>query len=226
MSSKKIPDTQYVSLAGTGNGREVLLVDWRKPAGETHRIVRDADDPRPLHFDFGTVDTTTEFAYADLHKIPGNFGKIWKDAVKISRVEDAILIADAIVSDVDSEDCIDITWSRRIAFDVDKAAVFGRYLTTIKGGSDSIGLNVFNQYGHGKYYDADLGNWFDYNTGNTNHVALNFHTVDGSAPTARHILADAPFTPYGQKWDIHRPWWGNRRIFIPAMHVAKKLGIA
>jgi hypothetical protein len=225
MSSKKIPDTQYVSLAGTGNGREVLLVDWRKPAGETHRIVRQADDPSLLIFDFGVVDTTTPEAYADLHKIPGNTAKIWKDAIKISRVEDAVLNADIIVSDVDSEDCIDITWSRQISFEVYKAAVFGRYLATIKGGSADIALNVFNQYGHGKYYDADLGNWFDYNTDQTRDVSLFFYPVDGSSPTARHILADAPHV-FNEKWSVHRPWWGNRKIFIPAMRVAKKLGIA
>lgn len=203
MSSHK--DKQYVAIATIDDG-SVWLVDYRMPEGMTHRKVREAGDTSTLFLELGDILTP----------------KGWHDALKISRVSNAVITVGAVMGG--EEDVVDITWSKNVKVNIAKAVVKGRYLATIKGGCDGVQVIVDQQVGHGKYADFDLGNWFDFTSAKTVRTILGSVMVDGSQVRCRVLNADKPNVIPNQKWKIDVPWW--RPFFWPVMKIAKKLKLA
>lgn len=219
---KKQPDFPYVALAQQPDG-SVILVDWRKPPGETHRTVREAGSLARLEIDLGDIDCHA--GIGDIYKNPQAKeagATAWSEALKVSRVGNASIAAGVCVGGY--EDVIDATDCGEVLVRITKGYVNGKYFSTIKGGTDGFQLQVGTQVGHGKETDHDLGNWYDYNGHKTKRVFLDVETHDGSAAKCRALHADKPQTEAGQRWEIVSPWWAP--FFYPVMRVLKALKLA
>jgi hypothetical protein len=195
-------DKNYVSIAGKPDG-EVWLVDYRQPEGATHRLLRAKDNHDHLKVSLGDIDTP--YGYADALKISG----VHKAAVSAGHVKGG------------TEDVFDINHSWAISLTLDTAEPFGRYIGTIKGGSHDIVLTVFDNKGHGKYADIDLGNWSDQSQEKTTNVFM-FAGAGVDKLKVRAINADKPKMESADKFSYN----GWLRGWFPVVQrILKKIGI-
>lgn len=198
------PDKQYVALAGKPDG-EVWLVDYRMPEGLTHRRLREAGNHDRLRIELGDIrpDAT------------------WHDALKISGVVHAFVMCGEVLGG--AEDVVDVNHSAHVEVIIERAVPRGRFVSTIKGGSHHIDLRVYEQVGHGKRTDHDLGNWSDQSKAKTIAVTLSSPTADGSASRVRVLYAAKPVLNPAGKWKVCS-WMSP--FFYPIMSVLKKLKLA
>jgi hypothetical protein len=197
-------DKQYVAFAGEPDGK-ITLVDWRKPDGENHKILRESGD-----LSFLTVkldDIMTPYDY--------------QDALKVSRCKNLSVMVSSVKGG--TEDVLDMTDCDNTHVLIGTAEPRGRYLATIKGGCNNCMISVINQLGHGKETDYDLGNWFDYNKRKTTNIHLASEVAGGGYAKCRVLHANKPITPPDQKWIVKKPWYAD--LFYPVYGLLKKLGL-
>lgn len=138
------PDKNYISIHGDGTGNIYMGDRLLFAAG-------DYSQPREIHL--GDIIPPDD-SYAD--------------ALKLSGVVDLQVHADAIWGGY--EDCIDINHCRRVALYIHRADAPGKYVATIKGGSDGIELDIDVVGYRGDETDFDIGNWSDQSMERTKRV--------------------------------------------------------
>jgi hypothetical protein len=169
------PDRQFVALAGQPNG-ELWLVDYRQPAGHTHKLLRPKDDFTPVRLDLGDIVPPDGVDYADALKVSG------------------ALFVDLVVGRLGggSEDCVDVNHSHSIGLRVARFEPRGRYVATIKGGSSNITVKFGAIEEKPRYVDFDLGNWSDQSRERTTQVHIEATGRQPRRYTVRQLHAKRP----------------------------------
>lgn len=192
------------------------LIDWRRAPGDTDIVLRRAGSTERVTLDLvngpyalGDIDCIAQADFIRKHPQAAR-GARWTEAVKLSRVDNLVLILPDSVGG--SEDVIDECDCRHVAVFARRFIPTGRYVSTIKGGCSDCQLHVQEQVGHGRVTDHDLGNWYDYNRRRTTGIKLEAHLLDGSLPRARLINADHP--DLLSRFDVNRPWWGMPYTYL------------
>jgi hypothetical protein len=89
------------------------------------------------------------------------------------------------------EDCLDVNnLCRNIKVTAGWRAA-GKYLATVKGGSEGIWLEGF-VYRHGAFRDVDFGNWSDQSNNWCKRCSLALRSLDGTPIRIRCLQAEAP----------------------------------
>lgn len=195
-------DKQYVSLAGKPNG-ELWLVDYRKPEGQTHTLLRAAGSFRTVTVHLGDI------------LCPEGY----QDALKISGALYVNVFAGTVLGG--TEDCLDINHSSHVSVYAREFLPKGRYVATIKGGSSYIDV-AFDLCGVAQYTEFDLGNWSDQSKDKTVQVTLHNRAFDLAGARVRQLHASKPALKGAFK--LERPWWAP--FFYPVYGVLKKLNLA
>ncbi len=195
-------DKQYVAIAGKPDG-ETWLVDYRKPEGQTHTLIRFKDDWKPLHLKLGTIDCPPTF----------------QDALKISGARFVDVECDYISGG--TEDCVDINHSDSVTLYNKSFVPKGRYVATIKGGSTNILVMFSDVIGKPKYVDFDIGNWSDQSANRTSGVTITSQQPQSRQYTVRQLHARKP-TLHG---DFKVSSWASP-YFYTVYSTLKKLGLA
>lgn len=169
-------DIDMVAFDGNPNG-ELIMTDNRSGSPVT-TVLRQAGD-----LTRGTISV------GDI--IPPN-GWTGQDTLKLSGVENYEIIAGTVKGG--SEDVVDSNHSHNVTVRVKNAIPSGRYVSTIKGGSTNIELDVDTQVGHGTEVDYDLGNYSQQSKAKTTHIAIGVR-ASSSQPTLRVGNADKPNEP-------------------------------
>lgn len=197
------PDKQLVAFAGKPTG-EIILVDWRQPEGQTHRILRkDGDLTYLTHTLAGVID-----------------GEGYHDALKVSGCVNLQVIAGTVRGG--SEDVVDINHSDTCRVSIQEALPTGRYVATIKGGSKNIQLVVAKQIGHGRETDYDLGNWSDQGHERTTNVTIGVWSTNSEPIKVRVLHAHRPET-FGCRFEVSVRYKG---VFHWFMDLLKRLNWA
>lgn len=127
------------------------------------------------------------------------------------------------------EDCFDANnRAARIKVYADLWQPRGKYIATVKGGSEDIELHGLVD-GHGSEVDIDLGNYSEQSDERTRRVVLNLRTKDGSPITYRVLNAEPPIllNAHEQRYEQIlklRGFWGD--LFAVLFGWLKQLGIA
>jgi len=153
------PDRQLVAFAGTPDG-QITFIDWRQKPGYNHTVIRAAGDHTPIEWSVGDIDADPA---------------LWEDALKVSGCD--YLTVHAGVVKGGNEDVLDVNHSRHVVVNIEDAYPRGKYVSTQKGASDDITVNVRRQHGHGKEVDYDYGNHSDQGDGYTTNCKLNVEAV-------------------------------------------------
>ncbi len=195
-------DKQYVSIAGLPGG-ETWLVDYRKPEGQTHTLLRPKDDWTPIHINLGGIYTPEGY----------------QDGLKVSGAQFVDIATDYIVGG--TEDCVDINHSHSITLTTRTFTPKGRYVATIKGGSSNISIKFDDIASKPKYVDFDLGNWSDQSKDRTGGVTITANQPQSRQYTARQLHAHRPTLNGNFKLDS----WKSP-YFYTVYSALKKLGLA
>ena len=114
----------------------------------------------------------------------------YSDSLKITDCDHGYVRAIRIFGG--AEDCLDVNnRCRNIEVSAGEWHSGGKYVCTIKGGSENITVGGIIVK-HGSEVDVDIGNRSDQSDNTTRGVALDFSTRDGSPVTVRVLNAERP----------------------------------
>lgn len=182
-------DRILVAFAGQPDG-QIELVDNRQQPGQTNRILRQAGDYTPITESVG-----------DIRFVPGT----WDDSLKLSGCLN--LTVNAVVVEGGAEDVLDVNRQCvNCTVNIADAYPRGNFVSTQKGQSDKITVNITRQHGHGKEVDHDYGNHSDQGNGYTKGCTLSAKEVTGEIITVRTLRYAGKPTLQGGPFKFVFPW--------------------
>ncbi len=189
-------DQNLVSFYGYPDGK-IELVDLRQPPGHTNQIIR---EPGFEWLDYTIGDIGQESGISDALKVSGCVN----------------LTVHAFEVHGGLEDVVDVNHSHHVKVYIEDAYPHGKFVSTQKGASTDITLDIKRQHGHGTEIDHDYGNHSDQGDGNTTDCKLAV-TAGGEKIKVRVLRADPPGLLGGPfKWAFPDPfaWYHSIAIWI------------
>lgn len=167
-------DRILVAFAGKPDG-SIELVDNRQPPGHTNKMLRQAGDHSPIEWTVGDIVFTR--------------GQ-WDDALKVSGCHNLTVYAGYVQGG--TEDVLDVNHSNNCTVFIEEAYPRGKFVSTQKGASKNITVQIDRQHGHGTEVDHDYGNHSDQGNGYTTDCSLNVKMDDGGEATVRVLRGTMP----------------------------------
>lgn len=156
------PDKNYISIHGDNTGNIYMGDKLLFAAG-------DYSKPRSVEID-------------EIIPPDGTYA----DSLKLSGVVDLTVNVGKIVGS--REDVVDINHCKNVQVLIGEVYVKGKYLATIKGGSDGIYVQIAEQNSHGSEVDFDLGNWSDQSMERTKNVEIESRQFFEWSPVTIRVL--------------------------------------